>query len=150
MALKDRMAEDLKNAMRAGDTSRLSVLRMVRAGVKNAEVAKGGELDDAGVLGVIQKEVRERRDSLEEFRKANRQDLVAKEEAELTILVEYLPRQLSRDEIAGAAREVIAQVGAKGPSDKGRVMPVIMQRLRGQAEGRDINEVVTELLAARA
>lgn len=145
--LKERIAEDLKSAMRAGDQPRLSALRLIRAGIKNAEVAKGAELDDAGVLSVISREVREHKDSLAEFQKANRHDLVAKEEAELAVLVTYLPEQLSREDIEKAAREAIAQVGAKGPADKGKVMPVLMGQLRGKADGREVNAVVTELLA---
>ncbi len=134
--------------MRARDETKLSVIRMVRAAVKNAEIAaRGAPLDDAGVIGVIQKDVKEHRDSIAEFQKGNRQDLVAKSEAELAILVAYLPQQLSREEVAAAVREVIAQTGAQGLTDKGKVMPVVMGQLRGKADGRDINEVVTEQLS---
>ena len=137
----------MKAAMRARDETKLSVIRMVRAAVKNAEVAKGGELDDAGVMAVIQKDVKEHRDSIAEFQKGNRQDLVARSESEMAILSSYLPEQLSREDIAAAVRKVIAETGAQGLSDRGKVMPVIMGQLRGKAEGRDINEVVTELLS---
>ena len=105
------------------------------------------ELDDQGVLAVIAKQAKQRQDSIEEFNKASRTDLADKDAAELKILETYLPAMLSRDEIAAAAREVIAETGASGPADKGKVMPVIMKRLAGQADGRAINEVVTELLA---
>lgn len=138
----------MKAAMRARDETKLSVIRMVRAAVKNAEIAaRGSALDDAGVIAVIQKDVKEHRDSIAEFQKGNRQDLVAKSELELAILVTYLPQQLSREEVAAAVREVIAQTGAQGLTDKGKVMPVVMGQLRGKADGRDINEVVTELLS---
>ena len=145
--LKEKLDEDLKAAMRAGDRSRVSIIRLVRAGIKNAEVAKGATLDESGVISVITKEIREHRDSLAEFKKANRTDLTKKNEEELAILLEYLPQQMSREEIAAAVQEVIAQIGARGTADKGKVMPVLMAQLRGKADGRDVNEVVSELLA---
>ena len=145
--LKEKLDEDLKAAMRAGDRSRVSIIRLVRAGIKYAEVAKGATLDESGVISVIMKEIREHRDSLAEFKKANRTDLTKKNEEELEILLEYLPQQMSREEIAAAAQEVIAQIGARGTADKGKVMPVLMAQLRGKADGRDVNEVVSDLLA---
>jgi len=145
--LKEKLGEDLKSAMRAGDRSRVSIIRLVRAGIKYAEVAKGATLDESGVISVIMKEIREHRDSLAEFKKANRTDLTKKNEEELEILLEYLPQQMSREEIAAAAQEVIAQIGARGTADKGKVMPVLMAQLRGKADGRDVNEVVSDLLA---
>jgi len=147
MSLKDRLAEDLKDAIRGGDERRKIAIRLVVAGVKNAEVAQGAPLDDSGVLKVISKEANRRRESIDQFRKGNRPDLVAQEETELAILVTYLPPAMSRDEIMQAARAVIAQVGARGPADKGKVMPVLIGQLAGRAEGREINEVVTQLLA---
>lgn len=145
--LKEKLDEDLKAAMRAGDRSRVSIIRLVRAGIKYAEVAKGATLDESGVISVITKEIREHRDSLAEFKKANRTDLTKKNEEELEILLEYLPQQMSREEIAAAAQAVIAQIGARGAADKGKVMPVLMAQLRGKADGRDVNEAVSELLA---
>jgi len=147
MALKEQLAEDLKTALKAGDERRKSAIRMATAAVRNAEIAAGAPLDDAGVISVLTKEVRQRRESIEEFKKGNRPDLVQKEEEELAFLLAYMPQQLSREEIVSAAKEVIAQVGARGPADKGKVMPVIIERLRGRADGREINQVVTELLA---
>lgn len=140
------MMADLKEAMKSGDKTRLWVIRMVRARIQNAEIAQQKTLDGSDVLGLIAKEARERRESIAEFKKGNRQDLVEKEEAELAILVQYLPQQISRDEVVAAARQVIAEVGAKGPGDKGKVMPKLIAQLKGKAEGREINEVVTELL----
>jgi uncharacterized protein YqeY len=147
MNLKDRLAGDLKEGMRGRDERRKTAIRLVIAGVKNTEVAEGKPLDDAGVLKVISKEVRRHRESIEGFQKGGRQDLVDAEEAELAVLLSYLPPAMSREEIVKAAREVIAQAGARGPADKGKVMPVLISQLAGRAEGREINEVVTELLA---
>ena len=147
MSLKDQLAEDLKDAMRANDESRKIAIRMVITAVKNAEVAAMKPLDDAAVLGVIGKQVKQRGDSIDAFEKAGRQDLVDKEAAELRVLEAYMPAQMPRDEIATEARAVIAEVGASGPGDKGKVMSALMPRLAGRAEGRTINEVVTELLA---
>ena len=147
MALKDGLAGDLKDAIRGRDERRKTAIRLVMAAVKNAEVAGGEPLDDAGVLKVITKEVRRHRESIEGFQKGDRQDLVDAEEAELAVLLSYLPPAMSHEEIVKAAREVIAQAEARGPADKGKVMPILISQLAGRAEGREINEVVTELLA---
>jgi uncharacterized protein YqeY len=145
--LQEKLMADLKEVMKAGDKTRLEVIRMVRARIKNTEIAKQKSLDDSDVLDVIAREVKQRRESIAEFKKADRQDLVSKEEAELAILLEYLPQQMSREEILAAARRVIEEVGARGPGDKGKVMQSLIPQLKGKAEGRDINEVVTELLS---
>ena len=144
--LKQRLTGELKQAMRDGDKVKLSVIRMVMSSVKNAEIARQATLDDADVLGIIAKEARQRRESIEAFRQGNRQDLVAQEEAELTLLQGYLPEQVSRDEIIAEARRVIEEVGAQGPGDKGKVMSKLISQLKGKADGREINAVVTELL----
>jgi len=146
MSLKDTLAEDLKDAMRAGDEARKTAIRLVITAVKNAEVAAIKPLDDAGIIGVIGKQAKQRKESIDEFQKAGRQDLVDKEAAELRVLEAYLPAQMSREEIETDARAVIAEVGASGPGDKGKVMSALMPRLAGRAEGRAINEIVTELL----
>jgi uncharacterized protein len=111
------------------------------------ETASRQALTDADVLDVVQKQAKQRRESIEEFRKAGRADLVAREESELAILSAYLPQQLSREEITVEVKAVIAEVGASGPGDKAKVMPVAIARLKGRADGRAINEVVTELLS---
>jgi uncharacterized protein YqeY len=147
MSLKEQLSTDLKDALKAGDERRKGTLRFLMAAVHNAEIEAGHELDDGGVAGVIAKQVKQRRDSIEEFRKGGRDDLVASEEAEIAVLLPYLPQQMSRDEIVEAAKRVIAETGASAPGDKGKVMPVLIEQLRGRAEGRQINEVVTELLA---
>ena len=144
--LRQKLSDDLKQAMRGGDKVRRSVIRLVMAAIRNAEIAKQAALDDTDILGIIAKEVRQRRESIEAFRQGNRLDLVAQEEAELTILNEYLPRQMTREEIIVAARQVIEGVGAQGAGDKGKVMPKLIAQLKGRADGREINAVVTELL----
>ena len=100
------------------------------------------------ILGIIAKEARQHQESIESFKQGNRQDLVAKEEAELAILNEYLPQQMTREEIVAEARRVIGEVGAQGPGDKGKVMPRLIAQLKGKADGREINVVVTELLSS--
>ena len=146
--LKQKLTDDLKQAMRGGDKVRLSVIRLVMAAIKNTEIARQAELDDGDILGVMAKEARQRQESIEAFKQGNRQDLVAKEEAELAVLLKYLPQQMSREEIVAEARRVIEEVGAEGPRDKGKVMPKLVAQLKGKADGREINAVVTELLGS--
>ena len=145
-ALKQKLSDDLKQAIRGRDKLRSSVIRLIMAAIKNAEIAKQASLDEADILGIFTKEARQRKESIEAFRQGDRQDLVAQEEAELAILKDYLPRQISRDEIIAYARKVIDQVGAQGPRDKGKVMTQLIPQLKGKADGREINAVVTELL----
>lgn len=147
-ALHLKLKDDLKQSLRNKDAPRTGTLRLLLSAIGYAEIDKRGPLDDVGVVGVISKEAKKRRESIEAFKKGNRQDLVSKEEAELAVLLEYMPKQMSRDEIVAAAREVIAAVGAKAPSDKGKVMSQLMPKLKGKADGQEINNVVSELLAA--
>ncbi len=149
VGLRQKLLDDLKQAMRDGDKVRRSVIRLVIAAIINAEIARQTALDDdTDILGIIAKEVRQRRESIEAFKLGHRQDLVTQEEAELTILNEYLPRQMTREEIIVAARQVIEGIGAQGPGDKGKVMPQLIAQLKGRADGREINAVVTELLTS--
>jgi uncharacterized protein YqeY len=148
MSLKQQLSDDLKAALRDKDEPRKIAIRLTLAAVKTSEVEKGSELDDAAVLTQIAKQVKQRKESIDAYEKGGRQDLVAAEERELAVLQAYLPKQLTRDEILQAAREVISEVGAGGPGDKGKVMPVLIKRLAGRAEGREINEAVTEVLAS--
>lgn len=145
-ALKQKLQENLKQAMRNRDRLRSSVIRLIMAGIKNAEIAKREVLNDADILGIITKEVRQRKESILAFRKGNRQDLVDIEEAEMAILAEYLPEQMSREDIVTAVGNVIKEIGAQGLRDKGKVMARLMPQLKGKADGRDINAVATELL----
>jgi len=147
VSLRQKLSDDLKQAMRSGDGVRRSVIRLVMAAIRNAEIAQRTVLDeDKDILGIIAKEVRQRRESIEAFKQGDRQDLVAEEEAELAILNEYLPQQMTREEILSAARQIIKEVGAQGLGDKGKVMPKLIAQLKGSADGREINAVVTELL----
>lgn len=157
MPLQDQFANDLKDAMRAGDGRRRDVIRSVMTAIRNTEIARVNvkdesasrqDLDDAAILDVVQKQAKQRRESIEEYKKANRQDLIDVEAEELVILEGYLPQQLTRDEIASEVRAVIAETGATGPGDKNKVMPAAIARMKGKADGRMINEVVAELLAA--
>jgi len=145
--LKQKLTDDLKQAMKDGDKVRRSTIRLVLAAVKNAEIARQATLEDGDILGIIAKEVRQHQESIEAFKQGNRQELVAQEEAELAVLKGYLPQQMTRDEIIVAARQVIEEVGAQGPADKGKVMPKLIAQLKGRADGREINAVVTELLS---
>ena len=145
--LKQKLADDLKQAMRQGDKVRRSVIRLLIAAINNAEIARQATLNDADIYGVVAKEIRQRKESIEAFKLGKRPDLVAQEEAELAMLLEYLPKQVSREEIIAEAKKVIAEVGAQGPGDKGKVMPKLIAQLKGRADGREINEVVTELLS---
>ena len=145
--LKQKLSDDLKQAMKSGDTIKRSTLRMLLSSINNAEIAKRAALEDVDILGIIAKEVRQHRESIASFQQGNRQDLVAKEEAELAVLQGYLPQQMTREEIVKAAHQVIGEVGAQGPGDKGKVMPKLIAQLKGRADGREINEVVTEMLS---
>jgi len=145
--LKPKLADDLRQALRGGDKVRCSVIRLLLAAINNAEIARQAKLEDADIYGVIAREIRQRKESIDAFKLGKRPDLVAQEEAEMAILQGYLPQQMSREEIVAAARQVIGEVGAQGLSDKGKVMPRLIAQLKGKADGRLINEVVTELLS---
>ena len=148
MTLQDRLTDDLREAMRSGDTLRRDVVRMARNAIAYAEKAKGSPLDDAEVLTALQQQARQRRDSIEAYRAAGREDREAQESAELAVLEEYLPQLMGRDEVEAAARAVIEQLGASGPGDKGKVMGRLMADLKGKADGGLVNATVTELLQA--
>lgn len=145
-AIKQKLNDDLKHAIKDRDKLKCSTIRLLLAAIQNAEIAKRAPLEEAELLGIIAKEVRQRKESIDAFKQGNRQDLVAREEAEMSILLEYMPEQISREEIVAAARQVIGEVGAQGLQDKGKVMSQLIPRLKGKADGREINAVVTELL----
>ena len=145
-SLKDKLNEDLRQAMRNHDVVKVGTIRLVLSAVNNAEIAKQAKLTDGDILGVFQKEIRQRQESITAFKQGNRPDLVAIEEAEMAVLQTYMPAQASRDEIIAAAQRIISETGAHGPADKGKVMPKLIAELKGKADGREINAVVTELL----
>jgi len=146
VSLKEKLNADLKQAMKSGDTTKRNVIRLVLAAINNAEIAKQAKLSDGDVIGVIQKEIRQRQESITAFKQGNRPDLQSVEEAEMAVLQTYMPAQVSHDDIVAAAKRVIAETGARGPADKGKVMPKLIAELKGKADGREINTVVTELL----
>ncbi|MFO7996364.1 MAG: GatB/YqeY domain-containing protein [Dehalococcoidia bacterium] len=148
MALKDSIQEALKKALKRQQRTEVSTLRLLLSEIKNAEIAQQKPADDNKVLDVIAREAKRRRESIEAFKQGNRGDLVAQEEAELAILMGYLPEQMSREEIKAVARQVVDAVGAKGPSDRGKVMSQLMPQLKGKADGKEVSEIVSELLAA--
>ena len=146
MVLQEKLMADLKETMKSGDKVRLSAIRMIRAAIKNAEIDKGKALDEAGVVDVLSRKAKQHRESIAEFRKANRLEMVSGEEAELAIVLEYLPQQMSREEVEAIARQVIEETGTLGLGDKGKVMSRLMPQLKGKADGQLVNEVATQLL----
>ncbi len=150
MSIQDRLNEDLKNAMKGHDEVTRNTVRLIRSAVRNAEIEKGADLDDAGVTDVLSRMAKQYRDSIAVYRDAGRTDLVDKEEAELGVVMRYLPKQLDEGEVLELATETADEVGAKGPQDKGKLMGKLMPKVKGQADGALVNRVVTELLKARA
>ena len=149
MTLNERIAADLTAAMKAKDAARLSALRMLKAAVMNKGVEKGRDLDDAEVLQVVGSLVKQRRDSIEQFSKAGRTDLVEKETGEIAVLEQYLPPAASAEEIDGAVTAAIAESGATSPKDIGKVMKTVMPKLAGKnVDGRAVNEAVRRKLGA--
>jgi uncharacterized protein len=146
MDLKERLTGDYRQAMKDGDKLKVSTIRLVLAEIKNAEIAKRAELDEDELLSVVSREARKRRESIEEFGKGGRQDLVDKEERELEMIEAYMPEQLSEDEVRRTVEQAIADVGATSASDLGKVMGVLMPRLKGKADGKKVNQMVRELL----
>jgi len=149
MDLRQQLTADLKDAMRRGDQRRKLAIRAVRAAITNAEVERRRSLSEDEILALIAKEVKQRHDSIAHFRKGEREDLVAQEQAEIETLERYLPRQLSAEEIRAEAQRVIAEVGATGPRDVGRVMRELMPTMRGQADGGQVSQIVRELLTGQ-
>ena len=149
MPLNDQVSADIAAAMKARDASRLSALRMLKAAVMNKSVEKGRDLDDAEVLQVVASLVKQRRDSIEQFEKAGRADLVAKESSELAVLQSYLPPSATPDEINAAVAEAVAETGATSAKDLGKVMKAVMPKLAGKnADGKAVNEAVRRTLGA--
>jgi len=146
MDIRKKLNEDLKAAMKSGDTVRRETVRLLRGAVRNKEIDAGKPLTDAEILDVIAKQAKQRRDSIEQYRAANRDDLVAEEQAELEIIEAYLPRQLSDAEITERATAVIAELGVSDMKGMGKVMQRLSQDLKGVADGKRISKIVRELL----
>ena len=147
-SLRERLRDDLKDAMRARDVVRRDTIRLVQAAIKNVEIERrGAELSDADVVVIMQRQVKQRHESITQYEQVNRSDLADVERAELAVIEAYLPQQMSREEIVVTARAMIEQLGARGPSDRGKVMGGLMGQLRGKADGATVNAVVSELLA---
>lgn len=148
MSVKDRLNEDMKQAMKDKEAGklRLSVIRMVRANVKNVEIDRQKELSEEEVLDVLAKEVKMRRDAMEEFKKGNRPDLVENLEQEIAILMQYLPQQLGEAEVRALVAEAVAQTGAVTGKEMGKVMAVLMPKVKGRADGKLVNTLVKEML----
>ena len=134
MSLKEQITEDMKNAMRAKDTGRLGTIRLLLAAMKQKEVDERVELDDAAVIAIVEKLIKQRKDSISQFQAAGREDLVAIENAELVVLQAYMPAQMSEAEVAAVVAEAVAQVGAAGPQDMGKVMGIVKPKLAGKAD----------------
>ena len=146
MSLMEKLTADMKEAMKQGEKERLSVIRLVRGSVRQAEIDGKKTLSDDEIIGVITKEVKMRRDSIEEFERGGRSDLVEKTQAEIAILMPYLPAQLSPDEVRQIVETAVAEVGATTAKDMGKVMGVLMPRVKGRADGKLVNEIVRSLL----
>lgn len=148
MSLNERLTEDMKAAMKAGPAgkARLDTIRFLKAALKNAEIDKKAPLSDEDIMGVIAKQVKQLKDSIDEFEKGGRTDLVDKAKAEVAVLTDYLPQQMSADEVRELVRQVIAEVGAQGPKDMGKVMGPLVARTKGRADGKLVNQIVKELL----
>ena len=147
MSLKERITDDMKAAMRAKDSERLGAIRMLTAAIKQKEVDERIELDDAAVVAIVDKLLKQRKDSIEAFEKAARQDLADKEKAEVVVLQAYLPARLSADEVAAEVKAIVAELGAKGPGDMGKVMGAVKARLAGKADMGQVSAAVKAALA---
>ncbi len=146
MTVQERLTDDLKTAMKGRDELTRDVVRLVISAIKNGEIEKRGALDEAGVTDVLSRMVRQYRESITAYRDGGRDEAAAKEEAELAVVMRYLPEQLGADEILALAVAAAAEVGASGPSDRGKVMGKLMPQLRGRADGTVVNRVVGEVL----
>ena len=146
MPLMEQLTADMKDAMKRGEKERLSVIRLVRGAIRQAEIDGKKTLSDDEIIDVLTKEVKMRRDSIEEFERGGRTDLVDKTKSEIAILIPYLPEQLSVDEVKKIVENAVAEVGATTAKDMGKVMGILMPRVKGRADGKLVNEIVRSLL----
>jgi len=147
MTLRTRLTDEMKSAMKARETLKLSAIRLILAALKNREIEQKQELDDQGIIEVIATLVKQRKESIKVYSDAGRTDLAAKEEAELTCLLDFLPQQLTREEIEALVVKAVAESGAQGPKEMGKVMKLLMPQVAGRADGKLVNDIVREKLA---
>ena len=147
MALKDQITEDMKTAMRAKDSERLGTIRLLQAAMKQKEVDERITLDDVAIVAIVDKLIKQRKDSIAAFEQAARQDLADKEKAEMAVLQAYLPERMSAEEVSAAVQAIVAEVGAKGAGDMGKVMGVVKTRLAGKADMGQVSAAVKAALA---
>ena len=150
MTVREKLESDIHDSMRRRNRERLGALRYLKSAIRQVEIDQQKTLDEPGIMDVIAKQVKDRRESIRMFEEGNRPDLAAKESAELAVLEEYLPPQLSREELAQLVQKAIEEVGAASIRDKGRVMGRVMPQVRGKADGAEVNSVVTQLLESGA
>ena len=146
MSLKEQLTTDMKEAMKSHDKDRLAVIRMVRGAIRQQEIDGQKELSDEDVIAVMSKEIKMRKDSIEEFKKGGREDLIAKTQAEIDVLMPYMPAQLSEDEVRELVKAAVAETGAATPKDMGRVMGALMPKVKGRADGKLVNTLVRSML----
>jgi len=146
MSLSERLNEDMKQAMKSQDKFKLSVIRMIRSSIKNAEIDRRKTLDDNEVLDVLSREIKQRKDSLQEFEKAGRDDLVENLKKEIAIIAEYMPQPLSEEELKAIVRQTIQETGASSKADMGKVMSALMPQVKGRADGKLVNQLVQQFL----
>lgn len=147
MSLKDQITDDMKTAMRAKDSERLATIRLLLAAMKQKEVDERVELDDVAVVAIVDKLIKQRKDSIAAFEQASRQDLAGKEKSEMAVLQTYLPERMSAEETLAAVKAIVAELGASGPGDMGKVMGVVKTRLAGKADMGQVSGAVKTALA---
>lgn len=148
MSIKTNLENELKNAMREKDEIKKRTIRLALSSIKNAEIDKGIELDDASILSILQKEIKTRRETITDAQKINRQDLIEELDAEIKIVQQFMPQGLSQEELTGLIVAAIQEVNASGLSDLGKIMKVVMPKIQGRASGSDVTSIATKILAA--
>lgn len=150
MSIKTNLENELKNAMREKDEIKKRTIRLALSSIKNAEIDKGIELDDASILSILQKEIKTRRETITDAQKINRQDLIEELDAEIKIVQQFMPQGLSQEELTGLIVAAIQEVNASGLSDLGKIMKVVMPKIQGRASGSDVSAIATKILAAQS
>lgn len=146
MGLKEELTDAMKTAMKSGDTARKNTIRMVMSAIKYAEVQSGGSVSEPDILGILQKEIKSRQDTIADAEKINRQDLIDAANEEIAIIQDFLPKQLTEEELRAIIQEAISETGAASPRDMGNVMKVLMPKVKGKADGKLVSSLVQSLL----